>query len=593
MQSIHPNLEQAVQEEISYSHTLAAENLKASPNELRKQGLSLFPCEIADIRSGIEGDFYLLETSFVINNAFFRRGASVLFYVENKSHKARIVELNAYSLLLFCKEELEGNVRENPVRVDFTPDDRTLECMKLGLRFLKEQKHLQEFEQSFQTEKETSIFEHPTLNLSQQQAVGAILSSEPTTIIQGPPGTGKTHTLSIAIEELVKRGKKVLVTAPSNTAVDNLCRKIATANISLLRVGNDEKVAAEILPYTIDAYLDSGKAAQYGQSLKKQIQKAEQIANRHIRNYTKEAADEKRAAKKELRELQKELRKLAHDSEEQLIESSSVVAGTPVGLFNELSKNHSFDIIIMDEAGQALAPLTWLAASFGKKLVLCGDPQQLPPVVLSSKAIQLGLSKSLLETVSELQKPILLNEQYRMSAEIVSVINPYFYQGRLETAEGIPSGQVQFIDMAGFGEGETQNETTGSFENADEITIIQKLIVSESLDPKQTVILAPYSAQIARLQKELGSEWKVSTIDAIQGQEEENILVSFTRSNPDGIIGFLTDYRRTNVAISRAKRSCYLIGDSATLGNDPFYSELLNEIEQYGIYRSAWEFDMD
>lgn len=590
MQSIHPQLEQAVQEEISYSRALAAENLKASPNELRKQGLSLFPCEITEIRSGIDGDFYQLETSFVINNAFFRRGASVLFYVENKAYKARIVELNAYSLLLFCKEELEGNVRENPVRVDFTPDDRTLECMQLGLRFLKEHKHLQEFERDFQTEKETVLFEHPTLNLSQQRAVGAILNPDPTVVIQGPPGTGKTHTLSIAIEELVKRGKKVLVTAPSNTAVDNLCKKIAAAKFSLLRVGNEEKVAAEIMPYTIDAYLDSGKAAQYGQSLKKQIQRAEQIANRHIRNYTREAADEKRAARKELRELQKELRKLAHDSEEQLIESSSVVAGTPVGLFNELSKNHSFDVVIMDEAGQALAPLTWLTASFGKKLVLCGDPQQLPPVVLSSKAIQLGLNKSLLETVTEFQQPILLNEQYRMSPEIVSVINPYFYRGLLQTAAGIPEGQIQFIDMAGFGEGETQNETTGSFENEDEIRIIQKLIESESLDPKRTVILAPYSAQIARLEKELGSAWKVSTIDAIQGQEEENILISFTRSNPDGVIGFLSDYRRTNVAISRAKRACFLIGDSATLGNDPFYSALLNEIEQFGVYRSAWEF---
>lgn len=592
MQSIHPHLEQAVREEISYSQQLAAENLKVSPNELRKQGLSLFPCEIAEIRSGIDGDFYQLETSFVINNAFFKRGVTVLLYIENKSYKARIVELNAYSLLLFCKEEIEGNTRENSVRVDFTPDDRTLECMQFGLRFLKEQKHLQEIESSFQTEKEAHLFQHETLNLSQQKAVGSILSNELTTVIQGPPGTGKTHTLSIAIEELVKRGKKVLITAPSNTAVDNLCKQIIGSTISLLRVGNNEKVASEIIPFTIDAYLDSGKTAQYGQTLKKQIQKTEQIANRYIRNFTKEAADERRTARKELRELQKEIRKLAHDSEQQLIESSSVIAGTPVGLFNQLSKNHTFDVVIMDEAGQALAPLAWLVASFGKKLVLCGDPQQLPPVVLSNKAMELGLNQSLLETVSQLKEPLLLNEQYRMSPEIVSVINPYFYRNQLQTALGIPSGQIQFIDMAGFGNGETQNEMTGSFENWDEIKVLKKLLETESLDPKRTVILAPYSAQIARLQKELGSEWKISTIDAIQGQEEENILVSFTRSNPDGIIGFLNDYRRTNVAISRAKRACYLIGDSATLGNDPFYSELIHEIEQNGVYRSAWEFDI-
>lgn len=590
MLPIHPQLEQAVQEEISWSRHLAEENLKASPNELRKQGLSLFPCEISEIRSGIDGDFYQLETSFVINNTFFRRGASVLFYVENTAYKARIVELNTYSLLLFCKEEIDGNVRENPVRVDFTPDDRTLECMQLGLRFLNEQKLLQDFAADFSTDKEVSLFPSDQLNASQQKAVGAILSKDLTTVIQGPPGTGKTHTLAIAIEALVKQGKKVLITAPSNTAVDNLCKKIRS--LSLLRVGNNEKVAPEILPFTIDAYLESGKAAQYSQSLKKQIQKAEQVANRHIRNYTKEAADEKRQARRDLRELQKELRKLAQDTEQQLIDSSSVIAGTPVGLFNELSKNQVFDVVIMDEAGQALAPLTWLVASFGKKLVLCGDPQQLPPVVLSDKARNLGLTKSLLETVCGIHPPILLEEQYRMPAEVVSVINPYFYDNRLQTAKSVQNGQIQFIDMAGFGEGEAENETTGSFENRDEMKIIQKLLETESLNPKRTVILAPYSAQIALLQKELGNEWNVSTIDAIQGQEEETVVISLTRSNPDGIIGFLSDYRRTNVAVSRTQKTCYLIGDSATLGNDAFYENLLREIEQNGVYRSAWEFEV-
>ncbi|MNG41003.1 hypothetical protein D3C84_1299040 [compost metagenome] len=70
------------------------------------------------------------------------------------------------------------------------------------------------------------------------------------------------------------------------------------------------------------------------------------------------------------------------------------------------------------------------------------------------------------------------------------------------------------------------------------------------------------------------------------------MVISLTRSNPEGIIGFLSDYRRTNVAISRTQKNCYLIGDSATLGNDDFYAVLLQEIEQHGIYRSAWEFEV-
>lgn len=590
MQLLHPQLSQAVKAEIEYARTLSAESLKQAPTELRKQGLSIFPCTVTDSRSGVSGDFYEIATSFVINNSYFRRGASVLVHTSDQSFKARIMELNAYSLTLFCKEDLDWNWKEENIRIDYLVDERTLECMELGLRFHSEIPHLRQIEADFSVSTEAVAFIHPSINETQQLAVGAILDQKITTVIQGPPGTGKTHTLALAVEELVKQGKKVVISAPSNTAVDHLCSKLIASHISLLRVGNNEKVADAILPYTIDSYLDSGKNAVFLQSLKKQLQKVEQIANRHIRNFTKEAADEKRQARKEMREIQKELRKFAADTEQQIIASSSVIAGTPVGLFNALSKNQRFDVVILDEAGQALAPLTWLLASFGEKLVLCGDPQQLPPVVLSEQAKTLGLGKSLLESVCEIQEPILLQKQYRMPSEVVALINPYFYANQLQNSDTIVEGKAQFIDMAGFGEGELIHEDSGSIENPDEADILKKLLEEEHFDPKQTVILAPYSAQIARIQKTVGSSWRVSTIDSIQGQEAAHIVISLTRSNPDGIIGFLKDYRRTNVAISRAQHSCYLLGDSATLGNDSFYSSLIQTLEQEGNYRSAWEF---
>jgi superfamily I DNA and/or RNA helicase len=82
---------------------------------------------------------------------------------------------------------------------------------------------------------------------------------------------------------------------------------------------------------------------------------------------------------------------------------------------------------------------------------------------------------------------------------------------------------------------------------------------------------------------------RISTIDSFQGQEQENILISLVRSNEDNHIGFLSDYRRMNVAITRAKEQLFIIGDSATLGNDKFYKSLLEYIETNGSYRSVWE----
>ncbi len=281
---------------------------------------------------------------------------------------------------------------------------------------------------------------------------------------------------------------------------------------------------------------------------------------------------------------------MEQDARSYLLETIPVIAGTPVGLFNQLSKTFSADVVVIDEAGQSLEPLTWLAASFGKRLILCGDPQQLPPVVFSRKAQQLGLQQSLIETAMTPENTIVLTEQYRMAPEIVAGINPYFYQNALQTVFSELAGFLRFVDMAGYGEGEQQDEASGSTFNPDEVKIVAAIIRSNDFRPDTTVVLSPYNAQIDLLKAKLGSNWKVSTIDAIQGQEAENIVISLTRSNFEQEIGFLKDYRRTNVAISRAKTHCIVIGDSATLGNDPFYSELIGLIETTGGYQSAWDF---
>ena len=108
----------------------------------------------------------------------------------------------------------------------------------------------------------------------------------------------------------------------------------------------------------------------------------------------------------------------------------------------------------------------------------------------------------------------------------------------------------------------------------------------------QTAFISPYSGQIVLAKEMLAATMRIRTIDSFQGQEKENIVLSLVRSNDDGVIGFLKDYRRMNVAITRAKEKLFVIGDSATIGADPFYNSFLSYVEQHGIYKTVWEFEL-
>lgn len=582
------NLQRAVAAEKNDLRASFEQQLRLSPAEQRKLGILLFPLTIVSQETQGSQTLVAFRTSFAINDAWFRKGCNIRCKAGDQSFDGRLQEIDDHSGVFSLYDEDLPNLRDETVTLQFIPDDRTLFCMELGCRMLEEKPQLQAFEQALSHPPEIAPVAFPELNAEQQKAAAAIAGTSPVVLIQGPPGTGKTKTLATAIAHLVSQKKRVIVSAPSNTAVDHLCHQLLAAKIGLLRVGNEEKMSAAVQEYTIDGYLERGPEKKLLEQLRKSLRKADEAAGKFIRNYTKEAAEEKQSARKERTALRKDMRRIESDARNHLLETVPVIAGTPVGLFNELPKDFLADCVILDEAGQCPEPLAWLTASFGKRLVVCGDPQQLPPVVFSPKAQKLGLGKSLLETAITEANAILLEEQYRMAPEIVAGINPYFYANRLRTHFADREGQLTFIDMAGYGDGEQQDETTGSTFHRDEADVVRKLIEAEGLSPADTVVLSPYNAQLGVL-KELLPGFRISTIDAIQGQEETNIVISLTRSNPDQEIGFLKDYRRTNVAISRAKMQCFLVGDSATLGGDAFYGELIGSVESAGGYRSAWE----
>jgi superfamily I DNA and/or RNA helicase len=533
-------LKKAVESEIQYIQSTFNEQEKLPVNERRKLGICLSPIEFKSEESSANASILTFRASYIINDSNFKRGAKVSLKLNSKAIEGRVVDVYDYTIQIFTDSEEEINWKDEQVEINFQPDDRTLNCMRLGIKLLEEHPRIQQFIPDFNSEYTSENLEIEGLNSNQQLAAGAILSTKKTVSIQGPPGTGKTFLLSKSIEQLVKNGKKIIVSAPSNTAVDNLAFRIKLLGIPVLRVGNEEKISPDLLDNTLDAWLEKSSDAKVLVNLKKTLQKASQLANRDIRNYTKEAADEKRAARKEVRELRCEIRTISRKNTQQLISSFQVIAGTPVGLFNALSKEHCADVVVLDEAGQCLFPLAILTASFGERFIQCGDPQQLSPTVLSQQAAKEGLSMSLLEFAHQQHPALLLNEQYRMDQAILDLVNPYFYSNQLNSASFLSTGKVRFIDMAGFGEGETQNEL-GSTYNLDEVKAIDSLLKSEQFNPEKTVILSPYSAQITQISEKLGTIWRVSTIDSMQGQEAENILISLTRSNENQEIGFLKD----------------------------------------------------
>jgi superfamily I DNA and/or RNA helicase len=209
--------------------------------------------------------------------------------------------------------------------------------------------------------------------------------------------------------------------------------------------------------------------------------------------------------------------------------------------------------------------------------------------------MRLGFNRSILEiAIAKVPSVFLLDTQYRMRHSIAGFSSNYFYNDLLKTAAHLrdTGTHITFIDTAGSGYQEVHGNDGTSLQNEGELKIVQQLIETESLVPSQTAFISPYAGQVAAAKEVLPKEMRISTIDSFQGQEKENIIVSLVRSNDDGDIGFLKDYRRMNVAITRAKERLFVIGDSATIGADSFYNAFLTYIEKLGTYRTVWEFQL-
>lgn len=438
-------------------------------------------------------------------------------------------------------------------------------------------------------------YSNPDLNPSQEGAVGNILQAKDLAIVHGPPGTGKTTTLVAAINALIKNGEsRILVVAPSNTAVDLLSEKLSETGLNVLRIGNPVRVTERLQSLTLDSRVAEHNQLKEVKKLKKQAAEYKNMAHKYKRSFGRAEREQRKALFDEAHRIMRDVAKIEEFVSDDVISKAQVITATLVGADHYTIKKLSFNTVIIDEAGQALEPATWIPILKAQRIIMAGDHLQLPPTV---KSPQSKLTTTLLEKCVALhpQAVTLLNEQYRMNTQIMGFSSLKFYDRKLIAYPLVANRLLMpgdkpftFIDTAGAGY-EEQAEGT-STTNPEEAAFIVRHIKSMNYANVSVAVIAPYKEQVNVLKDLLaGTAVEVNTVDGFQGQERDVIYISLTRSNADGSIGFLTDYRRMNVAITRAKLKLVLVGDSATLAQTPFYAELITYAEEVGGYESVWE----
>jgi ATP-dependent RNA/DNA helicase IGHMBP2 len=454
------------------------------------------------------------------------------------------------------------------------------------------------------------------LNTSQKEALKKVLEAEDVAFIHGPPGTGKTTTIVHAIHATVKEEQQVLVCAPSNAAVDLLADKLTEQGLSVLRLGHPARVTEQSLSKTLDARIAAHAHYHELRELRKRMEQVKGKAYKFKRNFGWHEKEQRRMLLQEAKVLKADADTLEFYIVNDLLQNSHVICCTLVGSSHPVIRSKRFKTAFIDEAAQALEPASWIPILRSARVIFAGDHQQLPPTIKSNDAARKGLAKTLFEKGIERQPSMsaMLKVQYRMHEAIMKFSSSYFYKNELVAHDTVKhhlldDGQqpIDFIDTAGCGFTEAQDEETLSRYNEEEArlliaqveSLIEQIGTDRWLDNKYTMgIITPYRAQVEHLQKlaeaspvlePLQKQITINTVDAFQGQERDVIAISFVRSNDKGEVGFLGDIRRTNVAMTRARKKLIIIGDTATLGSHPFYLELIDFVQQHDFYKSAFE----
>ncbi len=442
------------------------------------------------------------------------------------------------------------------------------------------------------------------LNEEQRAALSLAERAEDLALIHGPPGTGKTTVLVEVIRRAVARGERVLACAPSNLAVDNLLERLIAAGVDGVRVGHPARVLESLLGHTLEARTALHERSRIAAGLVAEALDLRRSASRRKQRRGPGRFSEARADERGARALLGEARSLEAQAQAEVLDRAPVVLATLTGLSGAALAGRRFALAVIDEATQAVEPAAWLALLRADRAVLAGDHLQLPPTVLSAAAQAGGLGVSLFERLVALHGDavkVTLTEQHRMNEAIMRFPSEALYGGALRAHPAVAhhaldDAPLEVVDTSGRGFEEATPEGSDSRENEGEALLVAaevERVLGLGVAPAEVAVIAPYDGQVQRLRALLSARveqgLEVDTVDGFQGREKEAVVVSLTRANEDGEVGFLADVRRMNVALTRARKKLVVVGDGATVARHPFYAAFLRHAEATGAWRSAWD----
>ncbi len=571
----------------------------------RAMGLCWYPIAIRNTEP-TRGDYLSVEVERTTHKDTahqIRFGSSVALFSNHDNDnriKGTVTYIGADRMrVTLLTEELPDWTRDGKLGIDLLFDSYSYNEMEAALKLADktDNKLIRILTGADDAGANMITYANSALNASQQVAVAGMLGSTQLSIIHGPPGTGKTTTLVAGIKALIQQNEpQILVVAPSNTAVDLLSEKLDEVGLNVLRIGNPVRVSERLQGLTLDSRMAAHNQMKDAKKLKKNASEFKNMAHKYKRNFGKAERDQRKALFDEAHKITRDASAIEDFISKDVIAKAQIITATLVGANHHSIKNLKFKTVILDEAGQALEPAAWIPILKAERLIMAGDHMQLPPTVKSN---QKELTITLLEKCIALQPKAvtLLKEQYRMNNTIMGFASLKFYNNKLVAHASVANRLLNtedtpftFIDTAGAGY-EEQTEGTSTFNPEEAEFIVKHVTYANYPTSVKVAVIAPYKEQVNLLKEALaGTIVEVNTVDGFQGQERDVIYISLTRSNSEGVIGFLNDYRRMNVAMTRAKLKLVIVGDSATLAQTPFYSELISYAEKVGGYDSVWSY---
>ncbi|PAA90624.1 hypothetical protein BOX15_Mlig002167g4, partial [Macrostomum lignano] len=463
---------------------------------------------------------------------------------------------------------------------------------------------------------------NPHLDESQRAAVELGLRRSDLVMIHGPPGTGKTTTVVELVRQLVARGERLLCCAPSNTAVDNLAERLIASGVRCVRLGHPARQLPQVVEHSLDALLARSEDRRIIADVRADIDKLL-------------SGGRNRRIGAELHNLRSELRQReANCVKAILTRAQAVLCTLTVGGLNDDStlKEIQFDATVIDECSQATEAACWLALPRAPKCILAGDPYQLPPTVRSERAVAAGFAVTLMERLlpRSAEATQLLTVQYRMHRDIMLWSSEAFYSNQLISHESVAGHRLAdlpgfaavsdgvenddefppllLVDTAGCDLAELESDDSEmSKANPGEAAIVAEhvsALVTSGLAPSDIAVISPYNLQVEHIRLALQQQQQqqstpssnlqsveVRSVDGFQGREKEAVIISLVRSNRKGIVGFLSEHRRLNVAVTRARRHLCVIGDCDTVGRgDSVLAGFVQYLLTNAKVRSASEF---